>query len=140
MSDWGKKTGTIGYSEWYRSYRQDCITTLGEIPHMSVNVEKVKVLEDGAVIHEDAGTIVFDMGSLSGEDLQDAIAIQSHMTSLIERRLKCAQIIEPTLSQDSPLDSPSPSPLVEESSDGTPTIPGEETPSDGEPLPEPSQG
>lgn len=78
MSDWGKKEGTMGYSEWYRSYRQDCMTSLGSIPSMTVNVEKVIVYDNGSVVHEDAGVLVFDMSTLSGEDLQDAIAREPH--------------------------------------------------------------
>lgn len=101
--NWLEGTGTLNYTERYRSWRQNIETPLGGDIILTAWIERVRIFDDGSVLKDNMGPITIPMSSLiNSPQLPEALAIRSCLTSIIG--LKVNELFGP--------------PIIEEDHDG----------------------
>lgn len=82
MSDWNLETGTVNKTQWLRSWRQEFYTDLGSDFKLKAHLETVVMLDDGNILHKQAGEVT-RVASIVGSDPR-VQQIQILLTELIQ--------------------------------------------------------
>ena len=67
MSDWELKEETITARQWVRSWRQEFFTDLGGAFRMVAHMERVTLLPNGSVSHEQLPSVSRDILGVGGD-------------------------------------------------------------------------
>lgn len=85
--DWKYREGDHSFYEWVRSPMQRIVCNPGKPPYMEAMVVRVRKYEDGTVTETEMPNVQLAMDQLDGDDLKDAVEMQSILIRLLAKRI-----------------------------------------------------
>jgi hypothetical protein len=87
MADWLPSSGSLNYTQKYRSWRQNIENPYGGVPVLTAWIEIIRIYNDGTLQHNPVGFVIIPMSELIGNDLTLAYNMQNALTTIIGKKV-----------------------------------------------------